>query len=239
MRQPGLALAVLAVVLTGPALAQDVTKRIGVIGRAQEERVPDFAEVEIGVVFNGSTPAAALDGASKAAHGIIATAKEMGVPEADIGTTSLSLDAKTKQVRQPDGSTHAQSDGYEAGNRVRVRLADMGKLGELMRRALDAGANRIEGVSFGLRDPAAAQASVQVAAMKDARAQAERLAQAAGVKLGSALSISSPPRNETPEPTRFFYRNRKVSSAASNAVPIEAGSIETSAEVEAVFAIEP
>ena len=235
MRAALLTLAVL--LLCGPAVAEDETGRIRVIGRAQEERAPDFAAVEVGVQSRGTTPAAALDAASKAARGIIDTAKAMGVTEADIGTSALTLEPLTKQVRQPDGSTREQPDGYGAGNRVTVRLGDMGKLGDLLRRTLDAGANRIEGVSFGLRDPAAAQVAVQVAAMKDARGQAERLADAAGVKLGTTLSITSPPRSEAPRPAPYAMAARAKGGGA--AVPIEAGSIATSAEVEAVFAIAP
>ncbi|GEP00488.1 SIMPL domain-containing protein [Methylobacterium haplocladii] len=233
--------ALLALALCVPALADDDDKggRISVIGRAQVETPPDFAAVEIGVQSKGATPAAALDAASNAARGIIATAKEIGVPEADIGTSSITLQPVTRQIRQPDGSVREQADGYAAANRVVVRLGDMPKLGELMRRALDAGSNRIDGVSFGLRDPAAVQSSVQVAAMRDARAQAERLAEAAGVKLGSAISITSPPRAEGARPMPYAAMAKSAAPRGRAAVPVEAGSIESSAEVEAVFAILP
>lgn len=221
---------------TLPALAEDEIGRIRVIGTARQEQAPDFAEVSIGVQATGKTPSAALDTASGAARGIADTAKALGVPAADIATSSLTLEQKTKEVRLPDGSRREEPDGYIAGNHVTVRLGDMGKLGDLLRKALDSGANRIEGVSFGLRDPAAAQAAVQVGAMKDARAQAERLAEAAGVKLGPAIAIDSPPRGETSRPMPFASR-AKVDSAPRASVPIEAGSIETSAEVDATFAI--
>ncbi|MFF8801389.1 MULTISPECIES: SIMPL domain-containing protein [unclassified Methylobacterium] len=232
---PLAALALLALPIA-PAAADD-EGRIRVIGRASQEIAPDFASVQIGVESRGATPAAALDAASRAAKGIIATAREMGVAEADIGTSSVTLQPRTRTVRRPDGTTDEQADGYTAGNRVRVRLADMGKLGELMRRALDSGANRIEGISFGLRDPAAAESAVQVAAVKDARAQAERIAEATGVKLGSVLSIDSPPRAE-PRPMPYALSMAKAAAPRGRtAVPVEAGSIETAAEVEAVFAI--
>lgn len=240
MSLPAAALAglVLALVPFEPAASDEQAGRISVIGRAQIETPPDFAAVEIGVQTKGATPAAALDAASSAARGLIATAKEMGVPEADIGTSSVTLQPATRQIRQPDGTVREQADGYTAGNRVAVRLGDMAKLGELMRRALDSGSNRIDGVGFGLRDPGAVLSSVQVAAMKDARAQAERLAEAAGVRLGPALSIASPPRAEGPRPMPYAMA-KAAAPRGRTAVPVEAGSIESSAEVEAVFAILP
>lgn len=232
-----LAGSLLLLAAASPAAADDESGRIRVIGRASQEVAPDFASVEIGVESRGATPAAALDAASQAAKGIVATSKEMGVAEADIGTSAVTLQPRIKNVRLPDGTMGEREDGYTASNRVRVRLAEMGKLGELMRRTLDSGANRIQGISFGLRDPAAADAAVQVAAVKDAKAQAERIAEATGVKLGSVISIESPPRNESPRPMPYGLAMKAAAPRSRTAVPVEAGSIETSAEVDAVFAI--
>ncbi|GJE83246.1 SIMPL domain-containing protein [Methylorubrum thiocyanatum] len=232
-----LAGSLLLLAAASPAAADDESGRIRVIGRASQEVAPDFASVEIGVESRGATPAAALDAASQAAKGIVATAKEMGVAEADIGTSAVTLQPRIKNVRLPDGTMGEREDGYTASNRVRVRLAEMGRLGELMRRTLDSGANRIQGISFGLRDPAAADAAVQVAAVKDAKAQAERIAEATGVKLGSVISIDSPPRTESPRPMPYGLAMKAAAPRGRSAVPVEAGSIETSAEVDAVFAI--
>jgi uncharacterized protein YggE len=232
-----LAGSLLLLAVASPAAADDESGRIRVIGRASQEVAPDFASVEIGVESRGATPAAALDAASQAAKGIVATAKEMGVAEADIGTSAVTLQPRIKNVRLPDGTMGEREDGYTASNRVRVRLAEMGRLGELMRRTLDSGANRIQGISFGLRDPAAADAAVQVAAVKDAKAQAERIAEATGVKLGSVISIDSPPRTESPRPMPYALAMKAAAPRGRTAVPVEAGSIDTSAEVDAVFAI--
>jgi uncharacterized protein YggE len=232
-----LAGSLLLLAVASPAAADDESGRIRVIGRASQEVAPDFASVEIGVESRGATPAAALDAASQAAKGIVATAKEMGVAEADIGTSAVTLQPRIKNVRLPDGTMGEREDGYTASNRVRVRLAEMGKLGDLMRRTLDSGANRIQGISFGLRDPAAADAAVQVAAVKDAKAQAERIAEATGVKLGSVIAIDSPPRTESPRPMPYGLAMKAAAPRGRTAVPVEAGSIETSAEVDAVFAI--
>lgn len=232
-----LAGSLLLLAVATPAAADDEPGRIRVIGRASQEVAPDFASVEIGVESRGATPAAALDAASQAAKGIVAAAKEMGVAEADIGTSAITLQPRIKNVRLPDGTMGEREDGYTASNRVRVRLAEMGRLGELMRRTLDSGANRIQGISFGLRDPAAADAAVQVAAVKDAKAQAERIAEATGVKLGSVISIDSPPRAEAPRPMPYGLAMKAAAPRGRTAVPVEAGSIETSAEVDAVFAV--
>ncbi|TXN26599.1 SIMPL domain-containing protein [Methylobacterium sp. WL19] len=235
------AAASLALALAIPALADDDKakheSRIVVTGRARAETPPDFASVEIGIEAKGATPAAALDGASNVVRALIALSAGFGVGESDIGTTAVTLTQGTREVRQPDGSITEKPDGYRAANSLRVRLADMGKLGELMRKALDSGANRIEGVAFGLKDPNAAEATVQVAAMKDAMAQAGRLAEAAGVKLGPPLSIQTTPQGGGMPMAMAAAPMR--SKRPGVPVPLAAGTIETSAEVSASFAILP
>lgn len=244
MRRPGAA-ALLALSLLGAGAearadekAAPAEGRISVVGRARSEVAPDFAAVEIGVEAKGATPAAALDAASAVVKAILALAGEFKVPEADLGTSAVTLQPVTRSVRQADGSVTEKADGYRASNTVRVRLSDMGRLGDLMRRALDGGANRIDGVSFGLRDPDAAESAMRAAATKDARAQAERLAEAAGITLGRVLSLQSPPAGNG-SPRAYAAPAPMRLKRGGTPVPLVAGTIETAAEVAATFAIAP
>jgi uncharacterized protein YggE len=242
----GLIPGLLVALLSGPGRAEEAPAParaaadglIQVVGRARSESPPDFASVEIGIEAKGPSPAAALDATSEAARKVIALAAEFGVKETDLGTTAVTLQPVTRTIRQPDGTVTEKPDGYRAANQVRLRLADMGRLGDLMRRALDAGANRIDSVAFGLNDPDAAVSAVRVAAMKDASAQAARLAEAAGVRLGRVVSIQSPPR-ESPAPLLMAAPAPMPKGRGRTPVPLVAGTIEASAEVAASFAIAP
>jgi len=212
-------------------------RRISVVGRAAETRAPDFAEVTIGIEARGATPAASLDAASKAVAGISAQARALGVPPADIGTAAVTLQAGTRSVTRPGGVVTEEPDGYRAGNAVTVRLADMDRLGDLLRQALDSGANRIDGVSFGLRDPDKAEAALQVAAARDARTRAEALAEALGAKLGPLCTLGNAGAGAPYPPL-----NRALAApmaAKGRRVPIEAGTIQLSSEVSATFAVAP
>ncbi len=230
-----LAGALLIAALADPTWAgdSDCARHISVVGRAAEARTPDFAEVTVGIETRGASAAAALDAASKAVAGVSAQARALGVPAADIGTAAVSLQAATRSVPRPGGLTE-EPDGYRASNLVSVRLADMDRLGDLLRQALDAGANRIDGVSFGLRDPDTLEATLQVAAARDARARAAALADALGVKLGPLCTLG--PAGGTPYP----LANRALAApmaAKGRRVPIEAGTIQMSSEVSATFAV--
>ena len=65
-------------------------------------------------------------------------------------TDSINLAPAYKTVREPNGNTRQEPDGYTANNMVRVKLTDMSRLGAFMRQVLDQGATNIGGVSFGL-----------------------------------------------------------------------------------------
>ena len=232
------ALAGVALLLAAaPARADDACDHtISVTGRAASSRAPDFAEVTISVETKAPNPAAALDAASKAVAGVVALGRDLGVPEADIGTSAVVLEAATRTITRPNGTVESQADGYRAANAVTIRLADMSRLGDLLRRALDAGANRIDAIGFGLKEPEKVDAELQVAAAKDARARAAELAEAVGTKLGRLCSLSGSD-SAAPPPMPMAAQARLKAPAPGRRVPIAAGTIESRSAVSASFAV--
>ncbi|MGB9367198.1 MAG: SIMPL domain-containing protein [Xanthobacteraceae bacterium] len=217
------------------ALAQG-EGRIRVIGRAVVEAVPDYVTVRVGVSNRGASPTAALDQNSAAARKIVDFAKASGIQERDIQTDAVNLSPLFKTVRDPNGTTRQEPDGYTASNVVRVKLSELPRLGAFMRQALEQGANNINGVQFGLSNYESALDDARTRAVEDAVRQAQRLADAAKVKLGKIQEILSPPRSQSGGDGPFVMTARR--SAAPAAVPVEAGSLQINAEVEIVWAIE-
>jgi uncharacterized protein len=228
------AIASFAMLSPQPASAE-TAGRIRVLGRATIEVVPDQVITRVGVTNQAATPKAALDQNSTAARKIIAFAKAFGVADKDIQTDSVRLSPVYKTVRDKNGNSHQVPDGYRASNQVRVRLKELPRLGEFMRQALDQGATNIAGLQFELADPSKAVDQALAEAVGDARHKAEQLAQAAMVKLGPILEIAHPPRTQTRE--RYAVR-AAPKAVASNAVPIEAGTIAITAAVDMIWSIE-
>jgi uncharacterized protein YggE len=218
-----------------PASAEESCRRhVSVTGHAASSQPPDFAEIAIGVETKGPSAAAALDAASKAVAGLSALAREAGLPPGDIGTAAVTLRPSTRTVTRPGGGLTEEPDGYIAGNVVRLRLAEMGRLGDLLRRMVETGANRIDAITFGLRDPDAAMAALQTAAARDARTRAAALAEAVGAKLGPLCTLTA--MGSEPQP---FAARAMTASSKARPVPVEAGTIESSASVTAVFGLDP
>jgi uncharacterized protein YggE len=237
-----LVLAVLtAAALSGTALSQAAGEerqsgRISVVGQATLEVAPDFAAVQIGIVSKAATAAAALADNSAAVARTIALAKAMGVEPREIATSAVNLSQAFKTIRTPTGGEQ-QPDGYQAQNIVTVRLSDRATLGEFMQGAVGGGANRIDGVSFGLKEPGRTEREAGAVATRDAVERAKAIAEAAGVALGPIERITTPPRAERPIPPPYPGLRMAASAPLTKAVPVEAGTITITAEVEVVWAL--
>lgn len=234
MKHGLLAFALAAAVVSSAAIGQE--RRINVLGTGAVERVPDHAKIQVGVSTKAPTPTAALDANSAAAARVIAFARKFGVEPRDIRTSSVNLSETFRPVTEPNGRSRQEPDGYAAGNTVTVILRDLPRLGTFMRDALNEGANRINGVAFALSDPTEAGDAARKAAVEDATRKASLLASAAGLKLGRMLRIDDPPRTESRGPSGAA--DLPMRAARSMAVPIEAGVIEVTAEVDVSWAVE-
>jgi uncharacterized protein len=161
--------------------------------------------------------------------------KNFGVDARDLKTAAVSLSPVTKSVREPNGAYRQEPDGYQANNTVQVRLRDISRLGAFMRDVLNQGANQIAGVHFGLADPNKAVDDALAAAVEDATRKANRLAEAAKAKLGRLQHVTYPPRAAV---RPFEAASASGGRALRMDIPIEAGELETSAEVEMIWALE-
>jgi len=220
-----------------PASCQDLRAgSIRVLGFGAVETVPDFATVQVGISNRAPTPSAALDQNSAIARKIIDFAKRFGIGEQDIQTGSINLAPAFKTVRDPNGATRQEPDGYSASNMVRVRLVDISRLGKFMRDVLDQGATNIGGVHFGLLNSEKASDQARTKAVEDAMHQARSLAEAAKVKLGPILEIAHPPRSQFG--ARDGQADLAVRAAGRTTVPVEVGTITFASEVEITWRIE-
>ena len=112
-----------------------------------------------------------------------------------------------------------------------MRLEDVGKLGVTLDALVTAGANQMNGVSFSIREDAALLAQARAAAVAEARLKAETFTKAAGVSLGSILSIGE----SVGEPPRRLYAAAPM--AMAKAAPVALGEQGVGADVTIVWEI--
>lgn len=171
-----------------PAQGGAVSDGITVSGEGEVRAAPDIMTLSIGIEVEEATVAAAREGAADAANRLLDSLKSNGVAAKDIQTTSVSIYPRYfySQNEQP------RITGYVASNQLSVKVRELDRAGEVIDEAVEAAgdAARLQGISFGIDDPAPLLKEAREKAITDAKSRAEAYARAAGVKVGAVLSIS-------------------------------------------------
>ena len=221
--------AVVAALLWPLAAVAEGSGTLTVTGMATVNAVPDQATLSLGVTTTGETAAAAMAANNDAASAVIARLIAAKVADRDMQTTGMSLN--TNWVMNADGTAQV-IQGYIASSMLTVRIAALETAGSVLDAAVTDGANTLNGLTFGLANPRPIEDDARKAAVADALARAQVLAQAAGESLGPILSITEGGGRQQPMP--MLYK-----AAADSAVPLAAGEVGVSAEVTIVWQLKP
>jgi uncharacterized protein YggE len=228
--------AVLTAAVAGLAQAQPAPAqppRILTTGEAQVRVAPDRATILIGVQTRGAT--AALAGASNARiqKAILDTLRAMGLTADQLATQNYSVNP---DMQYPPSGGPGKVVGYSVSNVVRVELKKIEQVGSVVDASLAKGANQINSIQFSASTAAEARRTAMADAVKDARADAETLARAAGGSVGAVIEISS-----SAPPIRPMFAEVAMRSAAKAevATPIEAGEQTISATVSVIWQFIP
>ena len=210
---------------------------IQVNGAGKVELRADLAIVSLGVEGFGETVAEARAAAANALTAMLDALRAQGVNEADIQTRHFSIQAEYDWIESLRGGSERVLTGYRVDNIVSVKMRDLDRAGAVIDAVAAAGgdAARIDGVSFDAEDRAAAEAEARALALRDAIAKADQFAAEAGVTRGGLLHVA-----ETSYATPLFGRAESLAAADGFGAPtpIIGGSLEVTATVQAVFAIE-
>jgi len=185
-------------------------KAINVVGVGTVKAKPDRAVVDLSVITRGDTAVEAYQLNAEKMNMVIAALKEAGIPENSMETTGYSLNPVWSY---PKGEEPVIV-GYECRNSLKVTLEDLSMVGEVIDRGVKAGANRVSSVSFTLSEQSREKLKVEALslAVKDAKAKAETIAEAAGVTLVGPTSISL---SSVPTPTPVIYKEAAFAGAAA------------------------
>ncbi len=217
------------VITTGGSGSTTSPQGITVEGTGIVTVAPDEAMLSLGVQTQAATASAAQSDASAAMTKIIAAVKAAGVADADLATQWISLQPQIDYG--VTGKSPSKVTGYQASQSLAVTVRHLDQTGAIIDAAVGAGANQEGDVSFSLADPSAATTRARTAAMADAKARAQTLAQAAGVTLGAPLSISEV---SAPSPVPFAAA---VGQRALVSTPVEAGTTQVEVDVQVTYAI--
>lgn len=215
-----------ALALPVAASAQDSAPTLTVTGEGSAAAVPDMATITLGVTAQDADAGAAMAATSEVADAIIARLDAMGIAARDRQTSDIGLQPVWNNRNSDEDP---RITGYEASNRLQVRVRDLSQLGDVLGAVTEDGANRLSGLSFGLQEPGPVEDDARRDAVEDAMSKAKVLAEAAGVTLGPVVSISEQGGGYRPEPMMEMARMASV--------PVAAGETTIGARVTMVFSI--
>ena len=158
--------------------------------------------------------------------GVLAALAGIGIDAADIATRRIELSPTYDYSESGQRLT-----GYLARQTLDVTVRRLDELPAVMDRSVAAGADQVASVTLGVADEAGALREARTAAVADARARAETLAVAAGIRVGRPTAIREAPREGPIVP----YATMEARSADT---PVAPGIIEVTVRVEVTYSID-
>ena len=216
----------------GEQAMDDPIPVLTVSGSGEARVSPDLATVRLGVIAQAATARAAQEQVSRTAGAVLEAIRKLGIKDEDIQTSGLSLSPLYSQPRPgtEEESRAPRITGYQANNSVTIRVEDLTKVGPVIDAGLSAGANTLDGVEFGLRNDEAARSQALAEAAVKARAKAQTLASALGLRLGNVLEVAEGGVSVLPQPYPRYSRMAELSVAAAD-TPVSAGQVGVQASV--------
>ncbi|MDD5221297.1 MAG: SIMPL domain-containing protein [Candidatus Pacebacteria bacterium] len=188
---------------------------ITVTGDGEVYVKPDLGLISFSVVNEAKTVEVAMSENTAKMNNIISAIKGQGVKEEDIKTTYFNINPRYEYPK--DTSSYYYSGkrvlvGYEVNQSLQVKIRDLTKIGTLISKATEAGANDVGSLSFTVDNEDDAKKQARDLAIEKARAKAQELAGKLGVSLLKIVSFGE----------NGYYPYYDTSSYKS-AVPMGAG----------------
>jgi uncharacterized protein YggE len=158
----------------------------------------------------------------------VSALKAQGLAERDIQTSGLDLQA---QYAYEQGQA-PRLTGYQASNQVTITVRDLARLGGVVDAVVQAGANQVAGIGFGLADPTAAEDAARRAAVKALAAKAALYAEATGYRVGRLVNLSENGGYAAPPP-RPLAMARMVAAEAQT--PVQPGELTVRIQVTGTY----
>jgi uncharacterized protein YggE len=171
----------------GGVLVDQPAEGLMVVGTGTASAEPEVAQITFGVELRGDDPAALVDEAAQKIDASIAAAQELHVADRDVRTTGYSL--WVENVYDPEKGMPTGEVVYHVSHHVQVTSYDLDQVGELLAAVVEAGANSISGVSFGVENPQALVEQARQKALEDAAARANQMAEGLGITLGKPMLV--------------------------------------------------
>ncbi len=212
--------------------SEDIERTISLTGAGIASVTADEATIRMGVEVTKDTAAEAIADNADSMAAVIDALMLAGVSEEDIKTTSYSVYPQYDWTE--DGRVIL---GYTVTNMVQVTVKNLDVVGDVIDAAGRSGANRMDGISFGLSDVKTQELknAAYVLALGDATDKADLIADTLGLTISGVQSVTE--NSYIPVRATVNYAESAMDSSASIRAPttIISGDLSVSVNVHIVF----
>jgi len=214
--------------------APESRRTITVSGQGEVNASPDLAILAVAVETTAEKAGDAVAQNAARSAKVASALKGMLGKDDKLTTTRYALEPRYEPAKRGEAA-EPRIVGYVARNEVQIETHKTDAVGAMIDSASAAGANRVSGLQFTLANRNEQLRAALVKAGAEARAQAESVAAALGVKLRNVYSATT---------SAPFVQPRRMESfgvAAMEArapTPIEPGAVSVTATLQVVYEIE-
>lgn len=226
---------VLLLAMSVAAQAQDSpVGTLTVTGEGSATGAPDLALVRLGVQTSDEDVLAAFNSTNEITARIVDALLELGIKRNDIQTSGLSL--HQERPYDPFSDVDDGTIFFWAQNSLSVTVRDISLVGQALGASVQAGANSIENLSFGITEASALEARAREMAVANARVRAEHLAELTGSQLGRVLDIDE--SSGDPRPVSALRAMAMMEDAGGGAATVEEGQLSVRVELRITWELE-
>ncbi|MGH9104858.1 MAG: SIMPL domain-containing protein [Acidimicrobiales bacterium] len=202
-------------------------------GHGVAQGAPDELTISLGVQTQAPTALTSMTANATKAHAVLAKLQSDGVGKADLQTSGLS-------VQPVYTGPNSKLTGYQVTNSLTVTLktqGEMARAGTFIDDAAQVSGNavRVNDINFSVQDVTALMSEARSQAVRQAAGQAQAMASAAGMTLGTLCSLHDNSQPATPPQPFYGLSARAAAQAMAPPTPIEAGSEQVTADVTAIY----
>ena len=203
---------------------------LSVVGTGVATGVPDQCRLQIALNCVADNPADALTMCAELASKAIAAIGEVELEQGDVQTVGISVqdffDKREQRVAAKVGI-------YQLDVRLQP-IVGVGSILEVLG-TIAGDSLQVNGFQLSVRDPEPLRSEARRSAVRDATRKASELSQAAGIRLGSILTLEDDNARSWPGVARTMAF---AASSSGQALPIEPGEVSAVSSVTITYAID-
>jgi hypothetical protein len=188
------------------ALKNNNQDRFSVVGSGTVYAKADIANIEVGLkTSTKKTAAEATAESTDKMNKITAELTKLGIADKDMQTSNYTL----SPVYNYTNAKGQELVGYEVTQTLTLKIRDLSKIGDIIAKTTEQGANQVGNISFTIDDEFALKNQARELAISKAKEKATLIAAQSGMKLGEVKSVIE---NTDPVVSPIMYTNAKVMS---------------------------